>query len=125
MMIELELPLPPSINDYYGRAKDGHVFIKEPGMKFRSDVAFLIAHKGVDKLEGNLIIEIDMHPPDNGAHDLDNIQKSLLDALAHGGIYGDDFQIKRIEIEMCDVVKGGKVFIRLGHGYRQKRWVRL
>lgn len=124
-MIELELPLPPSINDYYGRAADGHVYIKEPGKKFRRTVGLIIASKGLGKLEGDLIIEIDMHPPDEGIHDLDNIQKSLLDSLTHGGIYGDDFQIKRLEIELCDVVQGGTTFVRIGHGTRQPRWVRL
>ena len=38
-------------------------------------------------LSGNLSVAIDMCPPDRRRRDVDNIQKSLLDALMHGGAY--------------------------------------
>ena len=39
--------------------------------------------------------------------------KALLDALGHGGVYEDDGQIDRLEIERGSVVPGGKVVVRI------------
>ena len=39
--------------------------------------------------------------------------KALLDALGHGGVYEDDGQIDRLEIERGPVVPGGKVVVRV------------
>ncbi|MBI1914410.1 MAG: RusA family crossover junction endodeoxyribonuclease, partial [Planctomycetes bacterium] len=45
--------------------------------------------------------------------DLDNLQKALLDALQHGGAYGDDSQIVRLAIEKGQPVSGGKTVVRI------------
>jgi Holliday junction resolvase RusA-like endonuclease len=44
---------------------------------------------------------------------VDNIQKSLLDALMHGGAYHDDSQISKLTIERREVFPGGKVLVRI------------
>jgi len=52
-------------------------------------------------------------PPDRRRRDLDNLQKALLDALAHGGAYHDDSQIARLTIQRRHVVPAGKVRVRV------------
>jgi crossover junction endodeoxyribonuclease RusA len=64
-------------------------------------------------LSGNLSVAIDMYPPDRRRRDVDNIQKSLLDALMHGGAYHDDSQISKLTIERREVFPGGKVLVRI------------
>jgi crossover junction endodeoxyribonuclease RusA len=34
-----------------------------------------------------------VHPPDNRRRDADNVQKSVLDALQHAGVFWDDSQV--------------------------------
>jgi crossover junction endodeoxyribonuclease RusA len=58
-------------------------------------------------------VHVTAHPPDRRRRDLDNAMKALLDALGHGGVYEDDGQIDRLEIERGTVVPGGKVVVRI------------
>ncbi|MBU0741506.1 RusA family crossover junction endodeoxyribonuclease, partial [bacterium] len=51
--------------------------------------------------------------PDRQRRDIDNVQKALLDALQHGGLYTDDSQIKKLNIEMRGAVRGGRTLVRL------------
>ena len=58
-------------------------------------------------------MEITIHPPDKRRRDIDNVQKALLDALQHGGAYGDDSQIVRLTIEKGDPLDGGKTLVQI------------
>ena len=64
-------------------------------------------------MDGPLCVSIDVHPPDRRRRDIDNLQKALLDALAHGGAYHDDSQIARLTVEKRGVVPDGKVCVRI------------
>ncbi len=115
-MIEIELPYPPSVNHYW-RHVGPRVLISREGRTFRNCVCSLLAQASVrslaSPLSGPLEIQIDVYPPDNRRRDLDNLQKSLLDALQHGGVYFDDSQIVRILIEKRECVADGKVVVRI------------
>jgi Holliday junction resolvase RusA-like endonuclease len=111
-MIEIDLPFPPSVNHYYRRV--GHrTLISREGRRFRERVCAILASIGVGGLRGPLRMEIEIYPPDRQRRDIDNLQKSLLDALQHGGLYADDSQIKKLNIEMCGCVRGGRTLVRL------------
>jgi crossover junction endodeoxyribonuclease RusA len=57
-------------------------------------------------------VGLDLYPPDGRRRDCDNVQKALLDAMQHGGVYGDDSQIKKLLTIMRDaIVPGGKVIV--------------
>jgi crossover junction endodeoxyribonuclease RusA len=84
-MIELELPYPPSVNHYYRRVGP-RTLISREGRRFREKVTALLAKAGVGPFNGPLRVEIEIYPPDRRRRDLDNTQKSLLDALEHGGL---------------------------------------
>ena len=111
-MIELELPFPPSVNHYYRRVGP-RTLISREGRAFRKKVCAILARLGIEPLDGPLVITIDVHPPDRRRRDIDNVQKSLLDALEHGGAYHDDSQIVRLVAEKREVVPNGKVKVRI------------
>nr|BDD45928.1 crossover junction endodeoxyribonuclease rusA [Pseudomonadaceae bacterium] len=111
-MIELELPYPPSVNHYWRRV-GARTLISRGGRAFRTSVCSILADYGVEPLAGPLEIGIRVHPPDRRRRDVDNVLKSLLDALEHGGAYHDDSQIADLRARMLAPVAGGKVVVRL------------
>ncbi len=111
-MIEVELPFPPSVNHYYRRVGP-RTLISREGRRFRERVCALLASLGIAGLEGPLHLEIEVYPPNGQRRDIDNVQKALLDAIQHGGLYADDSQIKKLNIEMRGPVRGGRTLVRL------------
>jgi crossover junction endodeoxyribonuclease RusA len=111
-MIEVELPFPPSVNHYYRRVGP-RTLISRGGRGFRDRVCASLARLGIGGLDGPLHLEIEVYPPDQQRRDIDNVQKALLDALQHGGLYADDSQIKKLNIEMRGCVRGGRTLVRL------------
>lgn len=111
-MIEVELPYPPSINHYWRRVGP-RTLISREGRRFRQSVMAILADMGVEPMAGPLEVDVEVFPPDNRRRDVDNVQKALLDALEHGGAYGDDSQIVRLAIEKGEPVEGGKTIVRI------------
>ncbi|MDO6718831.1 RusA family crossover junction endodeoxyribonuclease [Psychrosphaera sp. 1_MG-2023] len=113
-MITLNLPYPPTVNHYYGNAVGGRKFIKAPGRKYRNDVRIEVLSKRLDKkIEGPIKVSILAFVPDNRKRDLDNINKSLLDAMQHAGVYVDDTQIVDIRSVKKPVIKNGRVVVNI------------
>ena len=117
-MIELELPYPPSVNHYWRRV-GARTLISRGGRAFRTAVCSILAAHGIRPIDGPLEVLIELFPPDRRRRDVDNTQKALLDALAHGGAYHDDSQIARLTIERRQVVPNGKVRVRV-EAYRHE-----
>ena len=111
-MIELELPFPPSVNHYYRRV-GARTLISREGRRFREKVCALLAVVGGGPMKGPLRMEIEVYPPDRRRRDIDNVQKALLDALEHGGMYRDDSQITDLRIRRCEVVPKGRTLVRI------------
>ena len=111
-MIELELPFPPSVNHYYRRVGP-RTLISREGRRFRERVCAHLAGLGVRRLSGPLRIEIEIYPPDRRRRDIDNVQKALLDALQHGGLYEDDSQIVKLDIERRGCIAQGRTIVRV------------
>lgn len=118
MIIELELPYPPSVNHYWRRV-GARTLISRGGRAFRTEVCSILRERGIRPLDGPLAVEVAVYPPDKRRRDIDNLQKALLDALAHGGAYHDDSQIFRLTVERRNVVHAGKVIVRL-EAYRDE-----
>ena|SRR3990167_4324665 len=99
MKIILSLNWPPSVNHYWGR-NGNRMFISAFGKAYRQEVwaAFKQDYPGTKPITDRLHVRILASPPDNRKRDLDNILKSLLDALMHSGIFTDDEQIDALEI---------------------------
>ncbi len=108
--LSISLPHPPSVNHYW-RHVGAKVLVSREGREYRKRVAALLL--GTKPIEGPLSVVVAIHPPDRRRRDLDNVLKSLLDALQHGGAYSDDSQIARLLIERRDVVKYGKAVVEI------------
>lgn len=110
--LTIELPYPPSVNHYWRRV-GARTLISREGRRFRRSVCARLAARTAQPMTGRVAVHVTAHPPDRRRRDLDNAMKALLDALAHGGVYEDDGQIDRIEIERGEVAPGGKVVVRI------------
>lgn len=105
-MIKLKLPYPPSVNHYWGQVGN-RKFIGKRGKEFREEVYICALNARKVGLKGRLEVKVYLYPPDKRKRDIDNIFKSLLDALEHAGVYENDSQIDRLCVERLEVVAGG------------------
>lgn len=112
MMLELDLPYPPSVNHCWRRVGNKTLISRE-GRRFRERVIALLSHLHVEPLEAELYVEVDVHPPDRRRRDLDNVLKALLDAMQHGGAYHDDGQIVHLVVKKCEPLPGGRARVRI------------
>lgn len=98
-MIALRLPWPPSVNNYYRKTKQG-VFLSRRGRLYRAEVRIAAVCQRITKpLTGYLIMRVRLHPPNRRNYDMDNLLKALWDALECAGVFENDAQIKRLEME--------------------------
>ena len=113
-MVILDLPYPPSINHYWRRV--GHrTLISREGRAFRRNVCALLGGNSPRKPPsgGRIALAMDAVPPDRRRRDMDNIQKPVLDALEHAGVYEDDSQIDLLITKRCKVVPNGRLLVRI------------
>ena len=64
-------------------------------------------------MAGPLSVEVELFPPDARRRDVDGCAKALLDALQAGGLYDDDSQIVKLQLEKLAPVPGGAVIVRV------------
>ncbi len=81
------------------------------GRRYRRTVRDLLA--GTTQLTGRLAVVVTLFPPDQRRRDLDNALKALLDAVGHGGAYGDDSQIDELRVTRGEVLTGGSTRIEI------------
>lgn len=119
-MLQFNLPYPPTINHYYIRTKKG-VTINANGKAYRQLIGHTLRQcigEGEkfpeNPMDGDLMVEIIIYPPDKRKRDMDNIKKALFDALQYAGLYKDDCQIVDDHtIKANKVVKGGLIDFRI------------
>jgi crossover junction endodeoxyribonuclease RusA len=125
--ISFRLPYPPSVNNYWRstiiRAANSPagrimVFTSEQGKRYRANLVQMIEQLGqhgtTSLFPGARVgVEIRVCPPDRRDRDLDNILKSLLDALTHAGVYVDDALIDELIVRRGPVVPDGRVDVRV------------
>lgn len=121
VMTILELPYPPSVNHYYQHGK-GRMWIGAKGKAYREQVWAILKQKKIKPFEGKLCLDIYVYPPDKRKRDADNTQKCLFDALQHGGLYMDDYQVAKFCVTRLEPVKGGKIMIYAGSFLQCREW---
>lgn len=109
------LPFPPSVNACW-RNINGKTLISAAGRKFRANAIAAVyeqLRKRPKLITENVSVIVKMYPPSRQRRDIDNYLKAPFDALTHAGVWKDDDQIKRVEMEWCEVVKGGRFEITI------------
>lgn len=114
MLIELYLPWPPSVNNYYAHTRNG-IYIKKQGKRYRKQAEQAVNEQcsGVAQLPlGELLhVEVLLSPPNNRKCDLDNYMKCLLDALTEAGMWADDSIIDQLFIRRASKCSEGMVYV--------------
>lgn len=114
MIFEMYTSYPPTVNNYYVKTQRG-VFISQKGKKFRDQVIQDVCEQlaGFEKQYGRLRLDVVLFVPDKRRRDIDNVQKPLLDALTHAGVWDDDSQLDQITIYRGAHTFDGKTYIRV------------
>ena len=114
-MMKLTLPFPPSVNTYWRNTRKG-VLISASGRSFRSNALADIMEqlrRAPEPITVKGAVSVSLYPPDKRPRDLDNYLKAAFDSLTHAGVWVDDKQIKRFEVEWGPLTKGGKTEITI------------
>jgi crossover junction endodeoxyribonuclease RusA len=116
--MKLILPWPPSANRIWRNvvvAGKPRTLLSKEGREYRHLVGvYLAKFGGVNKgLKGRIAVSIIAEPPDRRRRDLDNINKALLDALTHNGVWLDDSQIDRLVVQRAAPRKGGNITMEI------------
>jgi crossover junction endodeoxyribonuclease RusA len=106
-MLVLDLPLPPSVNHYWGQ--HGHRrYVSKAGVAFKAQVSDYVIEYRVPKLgTARLAMTVVLFPKDRRKQDIDNRIKALWDALADAGVFDNDEQIDTLFIERGEIKKDG------------------
>lgn len=94
--LEIHLPYPPSVNRYW-RTFRGRMILSAEGRIYRQRVEAIVRGQ-VEPMRGRLSVHVKAWMPDKRTRDLDNLNKAVLDALAHAGVYADDGQIDQLAV---------------------------
>ena len=113
------LPFPPSVNHYW-RHVGNRTLISRTGRAYRQQVLHDVQQLELRVITGPIKLEVIATRPDRRRRDVDNLLKSLLDALDHANVYEDDSQIQDLRISWrCDenqqpvIVAGGLCEVRI------------
>ena len=88
--------------------------ISKKGRLYKEAVArHVLACDARKHLSGRLHVTLTAYPPDRRRRDIDNLAKSVLDAMQHAGVYQDDSQIDRLTIIRAEVEKGGIIVAKV------------
>lgn len=99
----LNLPFPPSINDYYGMnaLKAGYSvkYVKIRGKEFQESVAKYVSLNAFN-VHANVPLKVSviLNFPRHGKNDLDNRLKGLFDSLTMAGVWEDDSLIDELHV---------------------------
>ncbi len=110
----LYLPWPPTVNNYYKTARNGHKYLDKKVRKYRDLVAEAISEQAPGlTLTEQLFMEVYLFPPDRRKRDLDNYMKGLLDGITIAGLWEDDSQIDQLHIYRGERMPEGYVKVEL------------
>lgn len=112
--LDLELPWPPSVNDYWlkrvqykgnrckscrrGKAAYVQLTLTDRAEQYREAINVIVSKQVEDwtmlPLSGNLFVSCTLHPPDKRIRDEDNLFKALWDSLTAANVWEDDSQVR-------------------------------
>lgn len=116
MSYEIELPFPPTLNHYRipikPRGKKHCILITSPeGKDYKAMVQ--AKAKNPPGFECDVHVSLVFFPKTKAKFDVDNFLKALFDGLTEARVWKDDSQIWSLYVEKGEVIKGGKVFVKI------------
>ncbi|NTZ40009.1 RusA family crossover junction endodeoxyribonuclease [Enterobacter sp. JMULE2] len=118
--MKLVLPFPPSVNTYWRSPNSGplkgRTLVSEKGRAYQREVMRAIIRQLTcppKPSSSPAAVEIFLYPPDERRRDIDNYNKALFDSLTRAGVWEDDNQVRRMVVEWCPKVPGGRVEISI------------
>lgn len=112
--IELVLPWPPSVNHYWLRNRGGGVRVSDAARTYRKEVTLISRRPGRKPIGCPVRVTITAHQPNRIKRDIDNIQKAMLDALSHAGVWRDDALVHSLSIAWGSPIEGGACDVWIG-----------
>ena len=110
--IFLVLPLPPTINSYWGFS--GHRrFLTLGAREFKTAVAHEVNLQPIRFGDAKLEMTVTINFRDKRKADISNRIKALEDALVQAGLMDDDSQIKVLHVYEGPIVKGGRCTVKI------------
>lgn len=106
----LEVPLPPTINSYYGQ-HGFRRYMTEKGKKFKAEVAHAVSLTPIRFGDSRLSVTVNLHFKDKRKTDISNRIKALEDALMQAGLFNDDSQIDEEHIYRKEIIREGKTML--------------
>ena len=116
LIAELSIPaVPPSVNDYTERARNGGTILTERSREFKrtayQSIGRYAPHKPSEK---RIAVEVTIYAANKRDSDIDNRNKLILDALVEAQFIVDDNQVDEILTKRGkEIVDGGRVDIVL------------
>lgn len=107
--LTLILPFPPTYNTAVRHTKTGHHYRTPEFESYRSHVADSARILRVARRDGPLSVKAHFWMPDARKRDLDNVWKTLADAMQDAGVYVNDSQIEHLELRKAGIAKPGSV----------------
>ena len=100
--LQIELPWPPSVNEYWAPNGHGGIRVSRKGVDYKRLVrcSFLQSHETLERPVG---VRVVARGPSERRYDLDNLLKASFDAITEAGIWKDD----RL-VDSLSVVRGPK-----------------
>ena len=99
-LVQITLPIPPSVNGMYAAAGRGQRRLTPKARDWKAAAAITVraAHTHPRPFTGAVAVEITITRADKRRSDIDNPCKCLLDALEDGGLLKDDAQIVELHV---------------------------
>lgn len=115
-IFDMVLPFPVSNNALHCPTKDGRIILSAKGRAYYSEMYDYINKErdGFETVSGRLSVDLFIHEPDLRKRDINNLTKSLFDALERCEVYTNDSQIDETHIyrRECRALGAVHVIIR-------------
>ena len=108
--------MPPTINSLDAYTRTAKILARKAKTQYHGTVYTLLRHQlgpGYPMITGPVKLSMVLHFTRRGRFDLDNRVKILQDALQYSRVMDDDSQIDLLVVRRGNVVKGGRVDIRV------------
>lgn len=112
-IFDMRLPMPISHNALHVPIGDNKIGLTSRAKAYYSDMRVILSREDIVTMHGRIKAEIWVHEPDKRRRDINNLTKSLFDALQMCKVYADDHQIDETHIYRDVCKEGGQIRVRL------------